>query len=110
VPTDLFPHDSLVERGAQVQKLLEQGCKQWGGNRGDAALKVLGLHPSLYHAKLATRRTSAGEGLGCSGPSFVRKHENNVLEEVAYEVLILAADLPYVEPAPVHQLGLQLVG
>lgn len=107
VPEYLFQSWSRVDRAFAVERLLVEACDSWGGPRGTAATCVLGLSPSVYGKSLTTRREEAAREVGQSGEGFRRKHERNVLQEVAFEAIRLAADLPYAQSS---QLRLQLAG
>ena len=108
VPAELFPTWSDVERASAVEELLTRACDARQCQRGEAARIMLGLMPSMFDKSIGFRRSEAGRLLNnTTDATFERRHENNVLEEVAVEAILLAADLPYVEPT---QLRLHLVG
>lgn len=107
VPTELFPTWSDVERARAIEGLLTSACDARSCRRGEAARVILGLNPENYDLSLTARRHEAGSIVESSGETFERRHEDQVLEEVAFEAILLAAELPYLESP---QLRLQLVG
>lgn len=107
VPGQLFPAMSMVERAQTVQDLLSSACDSWGEPRGEAARYVLGIAQGCYGLMITKRRERSAKHLGGSGEGFRRKHEHRVLEEVSFDVIRLAGELPYAREV---QLKLQLVG
>lgn len=107
VPSSLFPAMSSVERAQTVQDLLSAACDSWGEPRGEAARYVLGIAQGWYGRTITDRRGKSARHLGGSGEGFRRKHEHRVLEEVSFDVIRLAGELPYARDV---QLRLQLVG
>lgn len=106
VPEHCFPSYSEVERAFATQQLLVSACAEWESPRGEAAQMVLGLKSGFLGRTVTQRRQAVSTLLGNSGDGFRRRREDGVLNDIAFEAIRLAADLPFTEP----QLRLHLVG
>lgn len=107
VPANLFPHFSEVDRAVAVEQLLLHACAARDAKRAEAAQILLGLSGGWKDESVTQRRHAVGRLLGGSGDGFRRRHEGDLLHDVAFEAIRFAADMPYSEP---QQLHLQLVG
>lgn len=107
MPEERFPSHSVSDRACEIDEMLRSACDEWSGPRGKAARRVMGLDAETYGKTLTERRATAGRAMNTSGEGFKRRHERNVLEEIACVLLKLAGELPY---ARNDQLRLQLAG
>jgi hypothetical protein len=87
------PSAEEVDEGAAIETLLRRtAARLGGGSYGDSVRALFGLDPETRVLTAGVRRNTAAEALGCSQKTFLRKHENAMLLQVAGQILVLCAE------------------
>jgi len=81
------------DNGAAVEILVRRAVARLsGGNYGDALQALLGLTPDTRVLTAGVRRSMAAAALGCGLSTFLRKHEEPMLRQVARQIVVLSTE------------------
>lgn len=82
-----------ADEGAAQEVLLRRAAARLGGGSyGDAARALVGLDGDTRTLTAGVRRGIAAQNLGISLKTFLRKHEDPMLNQTARQILVLCAE------------------